>query len=105
MYVSAFPLLACGVLAPPLSFLASSPELPHAAAPTASTVVQPNTAIRYARMFRPPPVGTGSSSVSPNLVDERLTPQPALVDVAASQRRMGPDQPRQLEPGVQGEPV
>src|SRR5687768_9060167 len=120
-YVSALPPPAAGVFSPPPA-LSSSSEPPQAAAPSASSAVQPNTAIRCARIssaplqwarVRPPP--------HPNLLDGRPAvrrscvgtatrqPRPAsqafLLSVGAFQRRMYAHQAGELEPGMQRQPV
>ena len=78
---------AAGVALPPPRCSSSSSLLPHAAAPTASSAVQPNTAIRCARIFsaplqwarvRPPP--------RPNLVDGRPAARRSSVETATRER-------------------
>src|SRR3954454_84178 len=119
MYVSALPLLAAGGEPPPPDLL--SLELPHAAAPAASRAVQPNTANRCVRMFSAPLQWVRVVLRPPNLVDgqpaarrscvetatrqRKPTSQTTLVVVGAFQHRMHAGEARELEAGVQREPV
>src|SRR3954454_22422105 len=119
MYVSALPLLAAGGEPPPPDLL--SLELPHAAAPAASRAVQPNAANRCVRMFSAPLQWVRVVLRPPNLVDgqpaarrscvetatrqRKPTSRTKLVVVGASQRRMQSNQARELQAGMQGEPV
>src|SRR5687768_1761279 len=120
-YVSALPPPAAGVFSPPPA-LSSSSEPPQAAAPSASSAVQPNTAIRCARIssaplqwarVRPPPRSNlldGWPAVRRSCVGTATRqPRPAsqgfLVDVETSERRVNADQAGELEPGMQRESV